>query len=401
MRDHRDAGNPRRYPFGANVGLGLHPLYEQVRKHEPLSRVQLPYGELAWLVTGYEDVKVVLSDPRFSRAEATRRDHPRVIPDVIPLGLLDLDPPGHTRIRRLFARAFTARQCESLRPRAEQIAAGLAQAMIEAGPPADLMAAFARRLPKSVIFELFGVPDDDRGEFAGWVDDATSAQVSASTRAEGLRKQAEYMADLVAQRRRRPTADLLGRLVLARDEGDQLSEDELNLLSFSVLAAGFETTASQIGNFTYLLLSLPGQFAWLRDHPGLLAGAVEELLRFTPLVASATLVRYAMTDVELSGGTVAAGDAVLTFAPAANRDPAVFSDPGVLDLSRPPAAGHLSFGYGAHHCLGAQLARMELQVALGTLTSHLPGLHLAVSPSEVSWKPSVLTRSPTALPVTW
>jgi cytochrome P450 len=401
MPDHLGGERPRSYPFGANVAMDLHPSYREVRENEPLSRVQLPYGEAGWLVTRYDDVKLVLSDPRFSRAEATRRDQPRVTPEILPLGLLDMDPPDHARIRRLFAQAFTSRQSEGLRPRVEQITTGLIEAMAEAGPPVDLMAAFARPLPMRVIFELFGVPYGDREAFARNVDNAISAEASESERNEGLRSQGEYMTGLIAQRRREPADDLLGRLILARDEGDRLSEEELVFLSFSVLAAGYETTTSQIGNFTYLLLTRPGQYALLHDRQDLLPGAVEELLRFAPLVASAAIVRYAMEDVTLSGGTVAAGEAVLTFAPAANRDPAVYRDPEVLDLTRPATVSHLSFGHGAHHCVGAQLARMELQVALGALTSRLPGLHLAVSPDEVPWKPSVLARSPAKLPVAW
>jgi cytochrome P450 len=355
-----DRGELRPYPFGANERLDLHPLYQHVREHEPLSWVRMPYGEPAWLVTRYDDVRTVLGDARFSRTEATRRDHPRVIPDVIPLGLLDMDPPEHTRLRRLIAKAFTTSSVENLRPRAEQIAGQLVMAMIEAGSPADLVEMFARRLPMSVICELLGVPGDDQGQFAGWVSDATSAEATRDERAEGLARQVAYIADLVAQRRRQPADDLLGRLILARDEDDRL----------------------------------------LREQPDLIPGAVEELLRFAPLVAAASIVRYATDDVGLSGGMVRKGEAVLTFAPAANRDPAVYADPERLDLTR-PAASHLSFGHGVHLCIGARLARMELQVALRALTRDLPDLRLAADPGDLAWKPGVLVRGPAALPVTW
>jgi cytochrome P450 len=396
----RGQGEPRSYPFGVNAGLDLHPLYRHLQEHEPLSLVRMPYGEAAWLVTRYEDVKTVLGDPRFSRTQAGRHDQPRLTPDPLPLGLLDMDPPEHTRLRRLVAKAFTTGSVESLRPRAEQIAAGLIAAMIEAGPPADLVEMFARRLPMTVICELLGMPYDDQGEFAGWVNDATSAQASPGERAEALARQAAYIAGLITQRRQQPADDLLGRLVLARDDDDRLSEDELNVLSMQLLAAGFETTASQIADFAYLLLTSPQRYAMLRDRPELIPDAVEELLRFSPLVASASIVRYATSDVELSGGTVKKGEAVLTFAPAANRDSAVFDAPDTLDLTR-PAAVHLSFGHGLHLCIGARLARMELQVALSALTTTLPGLRLAADPDALPWKPSVLVRSPSALPVSW
>jgi cytochrome P450 len=208
------------------------------------------------------------------------------------------------------------------------------------------------------------------------------------------------MAELVALRRHEPTDDLLGALVLARDEDDRLSEDELVLLAFGLLAAGFETTANEIANFVYLLLTHPDQFAVLRRHPQRLDGAVEELLRFTPLIAQAGIARYAMYDSALGGDVVAEGDAVVAFTPAANRDPTVFPDPDSLDLTR-PVTGHLSFGHGAHYCLGAHLARMELQVALDELVRRLPDLRLAIDAEQVCWKPSVLVRGPVRLPVTW
>jgi cytochrome P450 len=395
-----DRDDPQAYPFGPNQGLGLHPSYRHVQQHEPLCRVRLPYGEPAWLVTRYDDVKTVLGDPCFSRAEALGHDQPRMIPDLLPLGLLDMDPPKHSRIRRLLAKAFTVRGADRLRPSAQRLATELVTAMIDAGPPADMVGSFAQPLPIGVIYELLGVPGDDRDEFARWVSDATSADVSADTRAEGLRKQADYMADLVARRRREPTDDLLGALVLARDEDDRLTEDELVLLAFGLLAAGFETTANEIANFVYLLLTHPDQFALLRTRPQLLAGAVEELLRFTPLIAQAGFARYATHDIALGGDVVTEGDAVLAFTPAANRDPAVFPDPDSLDLTR-PGTGHLTFGHGTHYCVGAQLARMELQIALDELVRRLPGLRLAIDPDEVRWKPSVLVRGPVTLPVTW
>jgi len=209
-----------------------------------------------------------------------------------------------------------------------------------------------------------------------------------------------YMAGLVGQRRREPTDDLLGALVLARDEGDRLTEQELISLAMTLLAGGHETTANQIANSVYLLLTHPDQLALLRSRPEPIPGAVEEMMRFVPLAATAGTPRYATADVELTGGTVPAGDAVLVFVPAANRDPRVFPDPDRLDVTRGPAA-QLALGHGAHHCLGAGLARMELQVALGSLLERFPGLRLAVDKDELRWKAGTLVRGPLALPVAW
>lgn len=392
--------NPRPYPFGRNEQLDLHPTYRWLREHEPLARVRLPYGDVAWLATRYDDVKAVLGDPRFSRADACRGDQPRMTPDVIPLGLLDMDPPEHSRIRRLVAKAFTVRGAERLRPRAQQLADELIKAMIEAGPPVDLVPAFAQPLPMGVICAMLGIPDEDRGEFGSWVAEATSGDATEAERVAGLAKQNAYMADMVARRRREPTDDLLGALVLARDEDDRLSEDELTFLGMSLLGAGFETTASEIANFVYLLATHPDQFELLRERRDLLDGAVEELLRYAPLLAYAGIARYATESIHVGDTVVDPGAPVLAFTTAANRDAATFPDPERLDVTRPPT-GHLTFGHGPHHCVGAQLARMELQVALGALVERLPGLRLAVPADDVPWRPSVLVRGPIRLMVTW
>jgi cytochrome P450 len=388
------------YPFGAAAGLDLHPRYRQLREEEPLTRVQLPYGEEAWLVTRHDDLKVVYGDARFSRAESVTRDHPRTIPDLLPLGILDMDPPEHTRLRRLIAKAFTTRRIEQLRPRIEQIASELVTAMLAAGPPADLVPSLALPLPIAVICELLGVPYEDRGDFVRWTDESVSLTLTDQERAERFGGLHGYIAGLVERRRREPTDDLLGELITARDEDDRLSEEELTTLAVVLLGAGYETTANQLANFVYLLLTHPDQHAALRRQPELVADAVEELLRFTPLQTNALLPRYARTDVELSGGTVAAGEAVLTYPPAANRDPRVFADPDRLDITR-RATAHLGFGHGPHHCVGASLARAELQIAMGLLLDRLPGLRLAVAPDEVRWKASAMVRGPAALPIAW
>jgi cytochrome P450 len=212
---------------------------------------------------------------------------------------------------------------------------------------------------------------------------------------------AGYLANLAEQRRQNPTDDLLGALVIASDEGDRLTGDEVVQLSVVILAAGYESTASQIVNFTYALLTHPDQLALLRSRPELMPGAVEELMRWTPLLAVAdVLPRYALEDVELTGGTVRAGEPVLLAKHAANRDPRRYPDPNRLDITR-DAQGQLGFGHGAHHCLGAPLARLDIQTALNALLQRFPDLRLAVPESEVAWKSGMAVRGPVTLPIAW
>jgi cytochrome P450 len=247
---------------------------------------------------------------------------------------------------------------------------------------------------------MLGVPYDDRGEFRNWSDRALA--ITAFTPEEitaGFENLQTYIAGLVAERRRSPTDDVLGTLVTARDEGDRLTEEELVNFGVTLLVAGHETTANQLGNFMFTLLSNPERLAELRADPDLLPAAVEELLRITPLGGSAGFPRIAMEDVELSGVTIQAGDAVFV-GQAGNRDPAVFPRPDEIDFHRENNA-HVAFGHGVHHCVGAPLARMELQVAIGTLLSRYPALELAVPADEVPFKKGRLVRGPEELLVRW
>jgi cytochrome P450 len=402
-RDQQQADRPeaRPYPFGPPERLALNPMYARLREQEPLSRVRLPYGEDAWLVVRHEDVRTVFGDARFSRAIAETRDEPRVGPDRAGRNLLTMDPPEHSRLRRLVSKAFTARRVEQLRPRARQIADDLLDSMTAAGPPADLIESFAVPLPVTVICELLGVPVADRVKFRSWAEAIlTTTALSREQRADYITRLGGYVAEQIAQRRRTPTDDLLGALVLARDEHDKLSELELVELSVGLLAGGYETTANQLGNSVYVLLTHPDELALLRERPELMPDAVEELMRFIPLTAAASLARYATVDVPLSGGVVPAGDPVVVSRSAANRDPVAFLDPDRLDLTRSPNP-HVGFGYGAHFCLGAPLARMELQVALDALLTRFPGLRFATDPAELPWKTGMALRGLRSLPVTW
>ena len=363
----------------------------------------MPYGGDAWLATRYEDVRTVLADPRFSRAAAVGTAAPRITPvDQQGGSLLGMDPPEHTRLRRLVAKAFTSRRVSDLRPRVQALVDDLLDQMIAAGPPADLTAALAWPLPITVICEMLGVPVDDRDTFRTWTDQlvalsADDPQVILSAR-ESLDS---YLAGLMAQRRAQPTDDLFGALVAARDQGDKLSEEELVAFGVTLLVAGHETTANQIGNFVYLLLSQRERWDRLVAEPELVPSAVEELLRFTPLEATVGFfARIATEDIELGGRTVRAGEAVIVQLASANRDATVFARPDEIDFTRTENP-HMAFGHGVHHCVGAPLARLELQVALGTLVRRLPGLRLAVPADEVVFRTNRVMRAVDELPVRW
>ncbi|MFB9237699.1 cytochrome P450 [Plantactinospora siamensis] len=393
----------RSYPFSTADRLNVDPTYAELREKEPMTRVQLPYGEEAWLATRYEDVRTVLGDARFGRAPAVHRDEPRLTPRQQDSGMLIMDPPDHTRLRRLVAKAFTARRVEDLRPRAQEIADGLVDDMVRLGPPADLVEHFATPLPIQVICELLGVPFADRDRFHVWSEAIVSTtSLPPETIQEYLNSLWGYIGALVAERRREPRIDdLLGALVQARDDNqDRLSETELVELAAGLLAAGHETTVTQIPNFVYVLLQNPDQLAALRADPALVPAAVEELLRYVPLGVGSSFARYAKEDVEVGGVLVRAGEPVVGSLSSANRDGTVFPDPDRVDLRREQKP-HLGFGHGVHHCVGAQLARMELQVAVGTLVTRLPGLRLAVPEPELEWKRGMLVRGLLAMPVAW
>ena len=398
------AGVPvaRPYPFGPVTGLEIDPMYFWLQEHEPLSRVKLPYGEEGWLLVRYDDCRAVLGDPRFSLAEAVVRDVPRLTPQRYGAILIDLDPPEHTRLRRLVARAFTVRRVEQLRTQAGRIAGELLDEMVKAGSPTDLVRDFAVPLPGLMICEMLGVPYADRDRFREWVGAFMSTTaLTAEQRGAQMAQLTAYLAEIAGQRREAPAGDLLSALVSVSEEGDRLTRDEVTQLTLMLLTAGYESTASQITNFTYALLTHPGQLALLRSRPELMPDAVEELMRWVPLLVTAdTLPRYALKDVELSSGTIPAGDPVLLAKHAANRDPRAYKDPDRIDITR-NAQGQLGFGHGPHHCIGAPLARMDLQVAMAALLDRFPGLHLTAAQDEVRWKTGMAVRGPIALPVGW
>jgi nocardicin N-oxygenase len=376
-----------RIPSVERQGFEPDPLLLELSRERPAFRMRAPHGGECWMFTRYEDVRAIQADPRFSREAMIGQDVART--SVYPLtggSILAMDPPDHTRVRRLVSREFTARRVEQLRPRAQEMVDGLLDVVEAAGPPADLIAQLADPLPILMICELLGVEFADRAMFRGWA----SAFMSSSGRTIEEVLQAredllDYLARLVAERRAVPSDDLLGALVTLRDEGDALSEEELVQLGLAILVGGFETTAAQLGKSVFALLVHHDQLERLRSDLTLVPSAVEELMRYIPLSSGTSLAWVAVDDVDLAGVHVRAGDVVMASGATANRDPSVFADPDALDVGRTPNQ-HVAFGHGTHFCLGAHLARMEIQVAISTLLTRFPDIRLSVPVEDAPWK---------------
>jgi cytochrome P450 len=367
----------------------------------PVFRAELPDGRIVWLVSGYENVRQMIIDQRFSRALAVAPGRAQPGFEMSAAGSINgMDPPEHTRLRKLVASAFTARRVEALRPRVESIVSELIDAMAGRPQPADLVAGFSLPLPAQVICEMLGVPAEDLEQFHAWSDTIIGDwQRDPDEIMTALAELYGYFGALIEIKRARPADDLMSALIAARDEDDRLSEHELTVMCCTLLIGGHETTANQINLSLLLLFDHPGEVAKLRADPGLIPAAVEELLRCSRL-GGLPPARVTTEDVQLGGVTIPAGEQVMPLYSTANRDPSAFSDPDRFDVTR-DAASHLAFGAGVHHCLGAQLARVELQEAFRGLIGRLPGLRLAVPPSDLEFKPGMAIHSLRELPVRW
>ena len=367
----------------------------------PVFRAELPDGRIVWLVTRYDNVRQMIIDQRFSRALAVAPGRAQPGFEMSAAGSVNgMDPPGHTRLRKLVASAFTARRVEALRPRVAGIVSQLIDAMAGQPRPADLVAGFSLPLPAQVICEMLGVPATDTGQFHAWSDTIIADwQRDSGEIMTALAQLYGYFGALIGTKRAQPADDLISGLIAARDDAGRLSEHELTAMCCTLLIAGHETTASQINLSLLLLLEHPGQVATLRADPELIPAAVEELLRCTRLGGLAP-ARVTTEDVQLGDVVIPAGELVMPLYSEANRDPSVFTDPDRFDITR-DAASHLAFGAGVHHCPGAQLARVELQEAFRGLIGQLPGLRLAVPASDLQFKPGMAIHSLRELPVRW
>ncbi|WP_225839543.1 cytochrome P450 [Streptomyces sp. NK08204] len=382
------------------------PFYRQLYEEGPVRRAVIVGGLEAWLVTRYEDGLAALGDPRLS-SDIRDASDPRLVQQLpateresLVRNMLRADPPDHTRLRRLVSKAFTARRVAELRPRVQAITDGLLDAIAHAGR-ADLVADFALPLPVTVISELLGVPTRDRYDFQRWTDDMIlqGPEPPDPTVVDGAWQQMRaYLVKLLEAKRADAGDDLLSDLINARDEEQRLDEDELIAMAFLLLVAGYVTTVNLISGGIAALLAHPDQLELLRDDPTLLPDAIEEFLRYDGPV-NPGIARFARENIEIAGVRIPRGATVLVASAIADRDPARFPDPDRLDITRRDNA-HLAFGHGIHYCLGAPLARLEGQVAIGTALRRLPGLTLAVPPDELQWRPSGL-RGPGRLPVTF
>ncbi|WNE94671.1 cytochrome P450 [Streptomyces luomodiensis] len=385
----------------------LYPALAALREAGPVHRIAGTDGRPAWLVTRYEDVRQLFADPRLAldkRHAAPGNFSGFALPPALDRNLLNMDPPDHTRVRRLVVKAFTPGRVEKMREPVRRIADELLDA-IEADGRADLLAAYAGQLPIIVICDLLGVPQQDRRDFRAWSD----ALITPDPARPGAAKEAvgsmlRFYTGLIATKRAEPGDDLLSDLIRVRDDesgdgDDRLTEDELTSLAFLILLAGYENTVHLIANSVLTLLDHPQVLQELREDPGGLPAAFDELARYEG-PASLAIRRFPLEDIEIGGVTIPAGETVLLSTASAHRDPAHFQDPDVFNphLGR---SGHLALGHGIHYCLGAPLARMETETALAALLRRFPGLRLDVPRERLRWRPSIRARGLISLPVAW
>ncbi|MFD5753522.1 cytochrome P450 [Streptomyces sp. NPDC127033] len=378
--------------------------YEQLREEAPIARVTLPTGATAWAVSRHEDIRTLLADPRFSSdrgapgfpalSEGAQELAAKALPTMI-----SMDPPEHGPARRSVLGEFTVRRMRALQPRIQQIVDECLDAMLAGPRPADLVTALSLPVPSLVICEQLGVPYADHEFFQRHSSQLISRTAAVPKKVHARDELHAYLESLIADKEREPTDDLLGRQILKHREACTYDREELIGLAFLLLIAGHETTANMISLGTMALLEHPDELAALRADPARTPAAVEELLRsFT--IADAAVSRVAAADVELGGVLIRKGEGVLVLSNAGNHDPAVYPRPDELDIER-GARNHLAFGFGAHQCLGQNLARMELQIVFDTLFRRVPGLKLAAPVEKLAFKDDSTVYGIYELPVSW
>jgi len=377
------------------------PVYAFLRQAGPAHRISLPTGATVWVLTRYEDVRAALADQRLSLDKTHARGgwSGFRLPPALDRNLLNMDPPDHTRIRRLVSKAFTARRVEDLREGVEATCGELLDGFV-GRDRVDLVSELAIPLPTRVVGDLLGVPAERREEFRRGTTallELETAEPERLTMAIG--GLVLLINDLIAQKRADPARDLLSALIAARDNEDRLTEDELTSLVFLLLLAGHESTVHLIALSALTLLQHSDQLAGLRERRDLVPQAVDELLRLVG-PAQLSIRRFAREDIQVGEVTIPAGETVMLALACANRDPDRFDDAETFNPTRADAHAHLAFGHGIHYCIGAQLAKLETEVALGALLDRYPAMALAVPVDRLDWRKSFRGRGLNTLPVT-
>ncbi|WP_229914555.1 cytochrome P450 [Streptomyces capitiformicae] len=394
---------PPRYPFAWTPPMQMPEALKDVHESSAME-VTLPSGDTATLVTRYQDVRALFADKRLSRNIA-RPDCARISKDndLFMDPHIDPDPPKHTQVRSLVTKAFTARRIESLRPYVQEVADELLDEMAAGPRPAELNEAFAFPLPIKVICKLLGVPAEDRDQFRGYVDGFLAVTKLPPEEIGRARQNLwKYLGDLIEDKRKHPADDLISEFIRVRDEDDnRMNEHELHFWCQGLLIAGYVTTASQIGTGTAVLLHRPDLVREIQADWSLVPSTVEELLRTQIMGSSVGTMRYAIEDIPLSDGTVIKkGTSVLLSEEGANCDPRVFDKPFELDIRR-QENHHMTFGAGIHYCVGAALARMELQIATESLLRRFPDIHLAKPAESLPRALGGFMEGFTEIPVDW
>jgi cytochrome P450 len=391
-------------PFDYSEALEFDPALADLMQRDSPARIRLPYGDAdAWLITGFDSVKQVTTDQRFSRAGIIGHDYPRMTPEPIvsPESINVMDPPLSSRVRHLASQAFTQQQVDGMRHRIRQLTNLLLDAMEKEGPPADVVQHLSNTLPQHTVLDLLGIereewPRIEESLHQLLVVGAGNKEAAASAKADLT----AYFAKLVEQRRNSPGPDLISAMAAAREGEEQLDDRELAVMALMLALSGQDTATCQISNITYLLLTRPELMEHLRRRPETLTDVLHEMLRWIPFRKGVGIPRVVLEDVELDGARIRAGDFVHVSYLTANRDPERYPDPHVIDLDR-PSAPHMTFGWGGHRCIAMPLAMAELEVAIACLVERFPGLRLAVPPEEVRWDTETIRRFPLELPVAW
>jgi pentalenolactone synthase len=389
-------------PFDRSGVLELAPTYRVLQGEEPISRVRTPAGDVAWLATGYEVVKELFTDDRLGRAHPDPDRAPRFSNSFLFLGgsvgTYETEKADHARMRRVLTRSFMVKRMNELRPAISAIVDEALDRMTAMTPPVDLHAEFSFVVPVMAICQLLGVPNEDRARFGAWTQQSMNMW-DREKAAEGHRLLATYMHGLIQRKREAPAEDVISDLLTAQQEEDHFTERDMIQLCVALLMAGHETTVARIDLGALLLLTHPDQLDALRRDPRLATGAVEEILRLAAPTLG-VIARYAVADIDIAGVTIAAGDLVLISTDAANRDGAAFDDPDSFDIRRAHNQ-HVAFGHGLRFCIGAGLARVELQTVFGRLFQRVPMLRLAAPIEELRLRDDTPLGGLTRLPVTW